>query len=54
MFQLEAVLEQVENIFLCRERLQYMMGFMDAPVTVDDDIDVVFESSNDEDDIEDT
>ena len=51
----EAVLEQVENIFQSRERLQYMMGFMDAPVTALTTIlTSSLNSSNDEDDIEDT
>ena len=50
----EAVLEQVENIFQSRERLQYMMGFMDAPVTALTTIlTSSLNSTNDEDDIED-
>ena len=50
----EAVLEQVENIFQSRERLQEKLGFMDAPLTA---LTTMFtsslKSSNDEDDIED-
>ena len=50
----EAVLEQVENIFQSRERLQEKLGFMDAPLTaLTTMLTSSLKSSNDEDDIED-
>lgn len=50
----EAVLEQVENIYQSRERLQEKLGFMDAPLTaLTTMLTSSLKSSNDEDDIED-
>jgi len=50
----EAVLEQVENIYQSRERLQEKLGFMDAPLTaMTKMLTSSLNSSNDEDDIED-
>jgi hypothetical protein len=47
-------LEQVENIFQSRERLQEKLGFMDAPLTaLTTMLTSSLKSSNDEDDIED-